>query len=1278
MAGGGARHGATVTLTEREPPRPAPDRRTAARWAGRLPALPRGPTDRIWAVAAGLLGLAVTAMLLNSPSSYVGDNRFEIYWAPARRLARQLVLWDAGRGLGRVREDLWPGLTVPVAALRALGLSPAHAEHAFHALLLAAAGTGMVALLRAFVRPVGTAHVVAGVAYAFGPYSATFLVPSSLFSNYAIAPWLALAAVQGTRGRRPLAWAAVVALLVLAHGDADLPGTAYAALWAALASAYVVVVERRARWRDLVSWWATAAALTAVVAAPVAVKVLHARDVFAGRLFPAETPESVSLASSWAESWRGLGFWVSYLPTDLGSQRRLGGPYYESGWGVLVTFAVPLAALAALWLTRWRARALFGAMAAISVAVMVGAHPPSDPSPYGSLLLRAYDAVPALTALRTTYKAGSGLMMGTAALAGLGVAALVARAERRPAVGAVTAVVLAAASFPFWTGDLYSATARSGDVPGYWRDAAAFLDRQPGDGRVLALPGTTKTAYRWGWVGDDVLDSLFRRPTVSATTVPLSGATASDVVAAVDRTVSSPAYEPGMLAPIARRLGIDWVLLRNDIDWRRSRSPRPARLQGVRDDPDLTLAAAFGAPGPAVAGPDDGSDDYDLEARLPAVEIYAVRDAAGQLTARSPGPPLVVDGDGEAWPRLAERGWLDGGRGLVYAAELGDGALAAALAGGAPIVVTDTNRRRVTVNRGEALTDSWTLAAGDGLAGREVSELFTVDGAESVAVATDARRYRSSGVGSAASGFENWLRPANAFDGDTRTVWAAGGLSTGVGSWVAVDLSAPRTVSRLVITAYRPPGAARRASAATVRFSDGTEVEVDLTGSGPHTVAVGPLRTTTIRVTVSTVSGDGTAPVGFADIAVPGLDLAEAVRLPTHVAERAGGELAGADVTYLFERVVGNGPQPEERAVRRWFTTVGQRTFALDGRLAIDTATPDELVDTLVGGAVGAWGDDRYGGPLEHRGGNAVDGDLGTAWAAPASGTPVLHARFPEQVVDHVDVNALAGPGASTVDRVTVAVGGRTVGADLEEVGDCSGAGAAGADPCRTAAVVAVDPPVRAGELTVELDGITPRRSVGGALEPVRVAEVGVGAPPAAPAPAPRCTTGLVTLDDEDVAVRLVGSAESSLGGRPLDVEACAPVRLGPGRHRLSVTGELAASWLSLSTGPPAAPAPAPNVEVLSRTPTSLRLRVEGNAGGWAGTGQSHDGGWSASVDGTDLGPPVPVDTQSAWRVPAGEVTIDLRYRPQRLYEASLAVSACGVLACAWFLRPRRRAAGRD
>ncbi|MEL7209172.1 MAG: hypothetical protein AAGK32_13225, partial [Actinomycetota bacterium] len=87
-------------------------------------------------LGAALASLAVAATTTGADGAYIADNRFEQYFAPGRRLAHTLTLWDGTRGLGRVREDFWPGVTLPIALFRSLGASPALAEQLWHATLL--------------------------------------------------------------------------------------------------------------------------------------------------------------------------------------------------------------------------------------------------------------------------------------------------------------------------------------------------------------------------------------------------------------------------------------------------------------------------------------------------------------------------------------------------------------------------------------------------------------------------------------------------------------------------------------------------------------------------------------------------------------------------------------------------------------------------------------------------------------------------------------------------------------------------------------------------------------------------------------------------------------------------------------------------------------------------------------------------------------------------------------------------------------------------------------
>lgn len=108
-------------------------------------------------------------------------------------------------------------------------------------------------------------------------------------------------------------------------------------------------------------------------------------------------------------------------------------------------------------------------------------------------------------------------------------------------------------------------------------------------------------------------------------------------------------------------------------------------------------------------------------------------------------PPLLVAGDGNAWFRLAAQGLLEGRGPLRYIAESDDDALERALAAGAEAVVTDTNRRQVTLLTRFGEMGSFTLAPGDDV-GREPGDLFQRAGSQSVAVFGDATKINSAGT----------------------------------------------------------------------------------------------------------------------------------------------------------------------------------------------------------------------------------------------------------------------------------------------------------------------------------------------------------------------------------------------------------------------------------------------------------------------------------------------------------------------------------------------------
>ena len=237
---------------------------------------------------------------------------------------------------------------------------------------------------------------------------------------------------------------------------------------------------------------------------------------------------------------------------------------------------------------------------------------------------------------------------------------------------------------------------------------------------------------------------------------------------------------------------------------------------------------------------------------------------------------------------------------------------------------------------------------------------------------------------------------------------------------------------------------------------------------------------------------------------------------------------------------------------------------------------------------------------------------------------------------------------------------------------------------------------------------------------PVSIAEVRLGAEPIRlPPPTPvdtGCREDLVSVNGRPTPVRITGSAADAESRRRLNLQGCEPVTLTPG-ETLVVTSSGANTGIDIDqlvfTSPaplsptPAGPAAVPNLaeraEAALSTPTTdsaegagapapdpakgsttAAVKVErhrdtsftatvppSDIGRWLVLAQSHNRGWQAVADGVDLGEPVVIDgyANGWWLPPGDETTVELRWTPQRLVDAALALSAAFTvltIALAW------------
>jgi arabinofuranan 3-O-arabinosyltransferase len=1245
--------------------------------------------ERLWAIGVLFAALALCAMALNDPTVWIGDNRFEMFQNPGRRLGRMFSIWDADRGFGTFAAEVWIGNTVPLWLMRSAGLSIAVTQHLWHAFLLTLAGVSTVAFLRCFRPRIGVAHVAAGLGYMFGPYAVGFLLPSNLFQQYAATPLLLLLAHRGIHGQDRWRTAAAFALTILLLGMVDTPGLLYAGVYLAVVVLYAILVDRSATLGGLVRWGVRVGPLTLLAMAAPIFAAAAGQELFEQNLRETESPLALNASSSWSESWRGLGGWLLYFRDQTGIVKPQVGIYLDSPITLLATFAVPIMAVAFVMFSKARERLLFGMLMIVGLVLMVGQYPLDDPSPFGRLVRWVYDVFPRSQVLRSTYKAGSGAMLGTVLLAALGLEAGLRRTRRviqaraaqddrvdprlawAPALGVGLVALLV--SQPFWRGELYENTELE-SIPGYVEEAFAWVDAQPGDGRVMILPRANRAEFRWGNVNDDVLDAMLRRPHLIEVPIHLSRPLPATVLTAFDATLDED-YEPGQIAASAIRLGLDHIVIRNDMLWEEWELPRPASFAALREDPSLELVATFGEPGENTTSSLDRSNEAEAEATLAPIEVYRIRDPGSMMRVVPPAPSLLVSGDGAAWPALNALGLLDdpstGVRftGAEDAARLGD-----LLDEGSPLVITDSNRRRADLI---TLTgrETHTLAA-DAEIERTPYDLFSRPGAETVVSYGDVDNVENMGTADPTGLLQPWFRPGAAIDGDPDTAWYAGQAFLS-GEGIRLVLGAERPIGEIRVHEAVHPDAERRLRSIRIGLGDGTHQEAEFV-DGVATADFEGAETSWIEIEIERVTGAGGGYVGYSEIEIEGLRLEERIVAPTDVVQLAATDatlavaLEDAPIAYLFERSIGTGDEPEERTMHRRFVAPSPATVQVSGSLAVDSDMADRDLAGLLGDEIVTAATTRLDGRLIFGGQSAVDGTADTAWAFAAGDEAAISLGFAPVPVRSISVDVRVGSGLASISQLQVDDGEATITVDVPE------------SPCDRQCEVEVEIPMsgrRIGQVDLAITEVAARS----ASSTVRVDEIRInGAPNMADAASSACTSGLLAVNGDDVTIRMIEpSRRAILTGQPLAFEGCGdPVALAVGDNDLDGSGAvlfddvfLAPADFGVSS---TSTAVAPTIEVTHQSRTAMRAVVDAPEGGTFVLTQSWHPAWTATVDGESLGPPRSFDTFVAWDLPVGtsmeiEVTFGLQRWFRFAWMITFLVAAAALVLLLGLPRPRRR-----
>ena len=1261
-----------------------------------------------WGAPLALALLAYVPSLATAPGVVAADTKQYLVLDPGRLLATAASLWDPGQFGGHVTHQqigfLWP--MGPWFWLgHAAGVPAWVTQRLWLGTVFLAAGLGM----RWLARHLGlgaSAALVAAAAYQLSPYVLAYVNRTSgLLLPWAGLPALVVCTMLAVR-RPGWRWPAAAGLVVATVGS--LNATALVLVAFAPAS-WLWWAARRGGWprRTVVAAAARLAACGAVVscwwAVALAVEGRYGADVLAY----SETVRAVSSTASAAEGLRGLGYWLFYGGGVDGPWNSAAPAYLSNPALQALGFALAAAGLVGLVAGRWAARRWLARQSLVGLVLASVAFPPTAASPLGRLLVGARGRSTLVLALRSSTRALPLVALALAAGLGAGFELLVVGRSMRIRWGACAGVVaVLALDLPaLWTGGFVDATLRRpANVPEWWRQAAAVLDG--GVGRMLELPGQEFAAYRWGTTTDPLLPGLTSRPLLTRDLLPLGSADTMDLLWALDDRLQQGRLEPASVAPVARLLGATDVVARLDAADERYRTPLPSAVLAALDAaPGLGPARAYGPVVARTANPVriDGRALAAPTSPTPAVVVLPVTGAVAPTRLMPATGTVVLAGNGDGVVDAAAAGLLDGLAPVRYAASLGADE---ALPEGAPVIVTDTNRRRARQWRGTQDTVGFTEDGGPSPYPTDDADarlpVFPGAGIASETVAVQ----RGGRVTASAYGEPNAYRPEDravfAADGDPSTAWRVADRADPVGARWRIELPTERAVPTVRLVQQQRP-ANRAVARVVIRSAHGART-VSLDGRS-HTPAgqVVPIddpATSWVEVEIagtttgSTPSYFGLDAVGFAEIDA-GAVVDEVVRLPTDATDRLAGAPTDRPVVVVLTR---DRVDPAERwrgdpepALARSFRLPSSSATAVRLEARLHQRADDEVLDTLLGAPGGAVvrTSSRLTGVGSAAGAAALDDDPATAWTG---------------AIDDVDGAwwQVTLPAARPIDAFAVRVAGderhSTPGALLLSIdGATARRVAVAADG--TAAIDLgglMATTVRITVADVAVRGAVDRRYGEAVTLPVGLTDVRFGDEPETP---PRraaidtgCRTDLVTLDGHPLPVRMQASTADLLAGDAAALVPCGDVpSLATGEHELraapgSRTGidvdrvvVSQGSWNPPAPGAASAGAPtAAALVVRSRGRTSAVLEVPPtDQAQWLVWGQGANDGWRAAIDGHDVGRTTGlVGGGNVWLLAPSTRprTVHIVWAPQRWVDAGLAVSALGAVACAGAaLWPRRR-----
>ncbi len=1029
-----------------------------------------GPSRGVWRLRLFAASLCLmTLAFIQDPGRVAADTKLDLNVTPGRFLERALNMWEPLGFAGQLQNQsygyLWP--MGPFYWLgHQIGLSPWIVQRLWWTLLMVVAFLGMVRLIRLLAPEVPPwARLIAGLAFALSPRVISSLGTISIEAwPLAMAPWVLIPLIIGSRRGSVRRWAALSALAVASIGGVNAVATA-AVL--PLAGWFLLTRSRGPRKWPLIGWWSVCVIL-ATLWWTVPLWLL-------GKYSPPfldwiESASVTTLVTSPAAVLRGTSQWLPYLAEAT-------GPTWQAGWAlvaqpvlIVTTGAIAVIGLAGLALRALPERLFLVGSTFAGFALVGLGHVSEVPALSGLGAQQLNDLLDGpLAPIRNVHKFDLLLRVPLSVAFAVAIAVAAARVSAwaasrsatqaagsswRVLVPALAGALVVISAWPLIQGQ--ATRSRSFvEIPGYWNETADWLGQHSGGNRALIVPGASFGSYLWGRSQDEPLQALATSPWTVRDAIPLSNAGNIRLLDSIETRLATGQGGPA-LAQVLSRSGLRYLVVRNDLDVVSTGAPRAVLVhEALQQTPGIERVASFGPVLDSDFDPNTSAAE-GLGGRYPAVEIYAVAEPGSAPTADQTSDATVAlrpldeavrfTGSADALLPLADSALLGPGPAVTVQDAVGTEVA------GTPLITTDV-LRRIEVNYGAMRNNtSQTLTADDPFAVKRAAHDYLPDGvaAQDLAVAQfDPVVPSASSSGSTANalrGRSPASQPWAAIDGDGQTAWVAGSVKDTKAPWWQADFAAPVDLaSPLQVSFGTSTSLGVSQTEVLVTTDQGSRATTLKAGQIWQQLSVPAGETTTLRITgLGGQSGRGAPPFGIREVVlgesvraqrvvkVPGA-ASSTVVLTARPVERSACAV-GAEAMVCAPGVE---QRSEERAgIDR---VVEMQTVADPAALVRVIPRPGEALNRLVtlpGQTTANATSQRFDSPAA-RAGAAVDGDVRTSWqAADKDSAPVLTLDFPTaqkvrgvRLVNRAGLNASAartivvrmtGPDGSRYERVPV------------------------------------------------------------------------------------------------------------------------------------------------------------------------------------------------------------------------------------------------------------------